>query len=64
LEQYDYYNIQIKKGWYVDIIQTDKEKGSLNEFIEKEGKWFNYIKGVDILEQINEFGQFTNPDNI
>ena len=60
----DYYNIQIKKGWYVDIIQTDKEKGSLNEFIEKEGKWFNYIKGVDILEQINEFGQFTNPDNI
>ena len=60
----DYYNIQIKKGWYVDIIETDKEKGSLNEFIEKEGKWFNYIKGIDILDSINEFGQFTNPDNI
>ena len=24
---------------------TNKEKGSLKEFIEKEGKWFNFIKG-------------------
>ena len=26
-------------------IKTDKQEGTLNEFIEKEGKWFNYIKG-------------------
>ena len=40
-----YYNLQYKKGWYVDSIITDKQEGSLNEFIEKEGKWFNHIKG-------------------
>jgi len=38
-------------GWYVSTIETDKEKGSLKEFIEKEGKWFNYIKGIN--ESIN-----------
>jgi len=41
----DYYNLDTVKGWYVEKIQTNKEVGSLNEFIEKEGKWFNYIKG-------------------
>ena len=42
----EYYNINGKKGWYVQYITTDLEQGSLNEFIEKEGKWFNYIKGT------------------
>ena len=42
-----FYNLIGKDGWYVSDIETDKQKGSLNEFIEKEGKWFNYIKGVD-----------------
>ena len=35
-----------KPGWYVDYLITDKQKGTLNEFIEKEGKWFNYIRGI------------------
>jgi len=43
-----YFNLEAKKGWYVESIKTDKEKGSLNEFIEKEGKWFNYLKGQSI----------------
>ena len=41
------YNLNEKDGWYVSYIKTDKQEGSLNEFIEKEGKWFNYIKGVN-----------------
>ena len=42
----DFYNLeQDVPGWYVINIKTDKQEGSLNEFIEKEGKWFNYIKG-------------------
>ena len=47
------YNLADVDGWYVSGIETDKQKGSLNEFIEKEGKWFNYIKGVysDILPE-------------
>ena len=40
-----YYNLQGEDGWYVYYIKTDKQEGTLNEFIEKEGKWFNYIKG-------------------
>ena len=50
----EYYNLNMKKGWYVDNVETNKEKGSLNEFIEKEGKWFNYIRGENI---------FLNPDS-
>jgi len=51
-----YYNLEDKPGWYVDGIKTDKQEGSLNEFIEKEGKWFNYIKGID--SDINEETDF------
>ena len=42
----EYYNLIDKAGWYVETINTDLEKGSVKEFIEKEGKWFNHIKGV------------------
>ena len=47
-------------GWHVSSIETNKEKGSLPEFIEKEGKWFNYIKGVDqaiVNDQIQDYSQ-------
>jgi len=40
------YNLQNKDGWYANYIHTDKQRGSIKEFIEKEGKWFNYIKGT------------------
>ena len=42
----DYYNLQGKPGWYVSSMNTDKQEGTLNEFIEKEGKWFNHVKGT------------------
>ena len=32
-------------GWKVDTIKTDLESGELNQFIEKEGKWFGKICG-------------------
>jgi len=41
----DTYNNLDKKGWSVEFIKTDKQAGTLKEFIEKEGKWFNYITG-------------------
>jgi len=43
-----YHNLSEKDGWFVSHINTDKEQGGLNEFIEKEGKWFNYIKGKGV----------------
>ena len=49
-------NQQPEKGWYVNEIVTDQQTGTIpgfalldkeweGEFIEKEGKWFNYIIG-------------------
>ena len=67
----EYYNISNKLGWMVGHIQTDLEEGSLNEFIKKEGKWFNYIKGKTgtVVDPVNTspnsttgFGGFDNAD--
>jgi hypothetical protein len=59
LEDNDYYNLQDKKGWYVTDVITNKQKGSLNEFIEKEGKWFNYIKGLNYdIDTDTDIGAF------
>ena len=41
----NYYNLVANKGWYAETITTDQQTGSINEFLEKEGKWFNFIKG-------------------
>jgi len=42
----EYYNVSAKTGWYANSVTTDLQEGSVPEFVEKEGKWFNYIKGV------------------
>jgi hypothetical protein len=41
----DLHNQIAKTGWKVSSIDTNIEGGSVKEFIEKEDKWFNYIKG-------------------
>ena len=41
----DFYNVDEKDGWYAESISTDLQKGYVPEFIQKEGKWFNYIRG-------------------
>ena len=48
-----YYNLVNKDGWSAVSIETDKQKGSVVEFIEKEGKWFNYIKGNDVSQTLD-----------
>jgi hypothetical protein len=51
------YNLTAKNGWYVDNVKTNKQEGSLREFIEKEGKWFNYIKGIySTVGETTDFG--------
>ena len=35
-------------GWNCTKIKTDMDTGSVVEFIKKEGKWFNYIKGKTV----------------
>ena len=46
LEDNEYYNLVGKDGWWASSINTDLQEGSLNEFIDKEGKWFNNINGL------------------
>jgi hypothetical protein len=55
-----YYNLQDLDGWYADLVLTDKgtpneQRGSVSEFIEKEGKWFNNIKGNENDRKTDEF---------
>ena len=49
------YNLIGKSGWYVDYVITDKQEGTLKEFVEKEGKWFNYIRGAVTDIKTSEF---------
>jgi len=41
-----YYNLNAKTGWYVDTFETNEQSATIHEFVEKEGKWFNTIRGV------------------
>ena len=43
-----YYNNLAKAGWYVSSATTNEQTGRVHEFIEKEGKWFNYIHGEEL----------------
>ena len=55
----DYYNLATQPGWSVSSIVTDQQEGNINEFIEKEGKWFNYIKGINSdIDADTDFGAF------
>ena len=51
----EYYNNAAVSGWYAELITTDLETGFIPEFKEKEGKWFNYIRGnqENILENLD-----------
>ena len=39
------YSLGYVPGWECEEIRTDLDAGTVDEFIKKEGKWFNYIKG-------------------
>jgi hypothetical protein len=59
LDDNEYYNLEDKDGWFVSGIETNKQEGNIHEFIEKEGKWFNYIKGIDSdITSETDFGAF------
>ena len=43
----------IEPGWYTNWIATDLQEGSLKTFLNKEGKYFNYIKGLSTYFDTN-----------
>ena len=55
----EFYNLQSKSGWYVNSFETDKQSGSIPEFIEKEGKWYNKINGTTTTLTNLDTGEFT-----
>ena len=57
LNDNQYYNLFDKSGWYLNTISTDMQKGENVEFIGKENKWFNYLKGTEEIE-INDSDDF------
>jgi len=38
--------VKKRDGWYATSVETNKQKGAISEFVEKEGKYFNNIRGV------------------
>ena len=65
----EFYNLENKSGWYVNSFETDKQSGTVPEFIEKEGKWFNKISGTTTTQANLDTGEFTvqgigNPSSI
>jgi hypothetical protein len=56
----EYYNLVKKRGWSVKEIVTDLEEGDIQEFLEKEGKWFNNInRKINITLDASDSGDFT-----
>jgi hypothetical protein len=56
---------QKQPGWYVNYVKTDLEGGEVKEFEKKEGKWFNYIKALEIFNDCEEIPDgIGNPDTI
>jgi len=43
----NYYNLTSDNGWYTSGFYTDLEQGTVDEFIKKESKYFNMIKGLE-----------------
>ena len=43
-------NYEGDSGWVCDSIITNKQDGQVSSFIEKEGKYFNYVSGIEETE--------------
>ena len=59
VDDFEYYNLIKKDGWYTGSITTDLENATLTEFINKENKWFNSVIGVNYDANTMDTGDFT-----
>ena len=63
LNDNQYYNLEKVEGWYLNQINTDLEHGANIEFINKENKWFNYIKGSGELSTYTSLSSTNDPND-
>ena len=47
IKSFNTVNYEGTDGWDNVTITTDQQSGTVLDFVEKEGKWFNYIRGND-----------------
>ena len=45
IKSFNTINYEGNEGWVNAVVTTDQQNGTVAEFIEKEGKFFNYIRG-------------------
>ena len=55
----EFYNLTGKTGWYVDSFNTDLQEAQVPDFKQKEGKWFNYISGVETNKNNLDTSEFS-----
>ena len=53
IKSYKTLNYTGSKSWYAEYIESEKQNGFINEFVKKEGKWFNFIKGNEIEKNLD-----------
>ena len=47
VKRYQAVSYEGDSGWTMPSIETNKQSGRVMSFVEKEGMWYNYIKGLD-----------------
>tara|TARA_Y100000015_G_scaffold33281_1_gene33305 strand:- start:1489 stop:2232 length:744 start_codon:yes stop_codon:yes gene_type:complete len=55
----EYYNLSGQTGWYVESFNTDLQEAQVPDFKQKEGKWFNYISGVETTTSNIDTNEFS-----
>ena len=60
----EYFNLESKPGWYVEYINTDLQDAKAKGFIDKEGKWFSYLKGNSTIHTNIADGGTSSTSNI
>ena len=53
IKNFNTLNYDGNENWSCTNIETDQQSGTVNSFIEKEGKWFNYISGSEDVDVNN-----------
>ena len=47
IKTYNTLDYEGSKGWIASSIKTDQSEGVVDSFVEKENKYYNYIRGID-----------------
>ncbi|OUW03054.1 MAG: hypothetical protein CBD16_03625 [Betaproteobacteria bacterium TMED156] len=55
----EFYNRNAVNGWWVNDMTSDLQEGIITRFKEKEGKWFNNIRGLETTDANLDVKEFS-----